>query len=62
MLQGLTLLLILMLNQWTEVGVPCGWIREKLEDAEEEGNLIGRPAVSTKLDPCDLSDTEPPTR
>jgi hypothetical protein len=24
---------------------------EKLEEAEEEGNPIGRPAVSTNLDP-----------
>jgi hypothetical protein len=23
-------------NQWTEAGDPCGWIREKLEEAEEE--------------------------
>jgi hypothetical protein len=28
----------------------CGSIREKLEEAEE-GDLIGRPAVSTNLDP-----------
>jgi len=30
---------------------PCGWIREKLEEAEEEGNPIGRPAASTNLVP-----------
>jgi hypothetical protein len=30
-------------------------------EAEEEGNPMGRPAVSTDLDLCDLSDTEPPT-
>jgi hypothetical protein len=35
---------------------------EKLEKAEEEGNSIGRPSVSTNLDLGDLSDTEPPTR
>jgi hypothetical protein len=28
----------------------------------EKGDLMGRPAVSTNLDPQDLSDTEPPTR
>ena len=39
-----------------------GWIRKRLEETEEEGNPIGRPAVSTNLDPWDLSDTEPPTR
>ena len=34
----------------------------KLEEAEEEGNPIGRPAVSTNLNPKDLSKTGPPTR
>jgi hypothetical protein len=37
-------------------------MKEKLEEAEEEGNPIGRPAVSANLDPRDCSDTEPPTR
>jgi hypothetical protein len=49
-------------NQWNEVGDPCGWIREKLEDAEEEGNPVGGPAVSINLNPGDLSDTGTPTR
>ena len=49
-------------NQWTEAGDPCGLIREKLEEDEEEGDPIGRPAISTNLDPQDLSDTEPPTK
>jgi hypothetical protein len=35
---------------------------ENLEEAEEEGHPIGRPSVSTNLDPRDLSDTEPTTR
>jgi hypothetical protein len=35
---------------------------EKLEKVEEEGNPVGRRAVSTNLDPQDLSDTGPPTR
>ena len=39
-------------NQWTEAGDPCVWIREKLEEAEEEGDPIGIPAVSTSLDPA----------
>jgi hypothetical protein len=30
---------------------PCGCIRETLEEAEEEGNPIGRLAVSTNQDP-----------
>jgi hypothetical protein len=42
-------------NQWTEAAEPCGWIREKLEEAEEEGNPVGEPAVSINLDPWDLS-------
>jgi hypothetical protein len=33
-----------------------------MEEAEEEGNTIGSPAVSTNLDPQGLLDTEPPTR
>jgi hypothetical protein len=41
---------------------PCGWIREKLGEAEEEGNPVGGPTISTNLDPRDLSDTGPPTR
>ena len=39
---------------------PLWW--ERLEEAEEEGDPIGRPGVSTNPDPQDLSDTEPPTR
>jgi hypothetical protein len=26
-------------NHWTVAADPCGWIREKLEEAEEEGDL-----------------------
>jgi hypothetical protein len=36
-------------NQWTEAAHFCGLIREKLEEAEEEGNPVGGPAVSTHL-------------
>jgi hypothetical protein len=35
---------------------PCGSIREKLEEAEEEDDPVGGPAVSINLDPQDLSD------
>jgi hypothetical protein len=38
-------------NQWTEVGDLCGRLREKLEEAEEKGDPIGKPAVSTNQDP-----------
>jgi hypothetical protein len=37
-------------NQWTEAGDPCGWIKEKLEEAEKEGDRIEKSAVSTNLD------------
>jgi hypothetical protein len=33
-----------------------------MEEAEEEGDTIGRPVVSTNPDPRELPDTEPPTR
>jgi hypothetical protein len=33
-----------------------------MEEAEEEGAPIGKPAVSTNLDPWELPDTEPKTR
>ena len=49
-------------SQWTETGDPCVWIRELLQEAEEEGDPIGRPTISTNLEPWDLSDTEQPTR
>jgi hypothetical protein len=50
-------------NPWTEAADLCGWIREKLEEAEvDEGNPVGRPKVSINLDPVDLSDIGTPTR
>jgi hypothetical protein len=49
-------------NQWSKAGDPCGWIREKLEEAEEESDPIGGPAVSINLDPRDLSDTGPQSK
>jgi hypothetical protein len=33
-----------------------------MEEAEEEGDNIGRTAVSTHANPCVPTDTEPPTR
>jgi len=48
-------------NQWTEAD-PCGWIREEVEEAEEQGDPVGGPAVSTNLDLWDLSDIEPSDR
>jgi hypothetical protein len=37
-------------------------IRERIEEAEGEGDLIGRSAVSTNPDPRELPEIEPPTR
>jgi hypothetical protein len=41
-------------------GTPVVELQKKLEEAEE-GSHIRRPAVSTTLNPQNLSDTEPPT-
>jgi hypothetical protein len=49
-------------NQWTEAADLCDWIREKLEEAEEEGHPIEGLAVSTNLDLHDLSETGPPAK
>jgi hypothetical protein len=38
-------------NQWIEAADPCGWIRGKLEQAEEGRDPVGGPAVSINLDP-----------
>lgn len=38
-----------------------GSIKERLEEAEKESKLIGRPAVSTNRGPWNLLDTEPVT-
>jgi hypothetical protein len=55
-------------NQWIKAADPCDWIRERLEEAEEEGNPVGGPAFSINWDPTcsspprDLSNTGPTTR
>ena len=36
-------------NQWIGAAYPSGWIRERLEEAEE-GDPVGGPAVSINLD------------
>ena len=35
---------------------------ERIEEAEGERDPIGRPSVSTNVDPRELPETEPPTR
>jgi hypothetical protein len=42
---------ILTANHWTENGDPYGRVRGRIEGAEGDGNPIGRPRVSTNLDP-----------
>jgi hypothetical protein len=42
---------ILVPNQWTETADPCGQIREKLEEADEEGDPVEGPEVSINLKP-----------
>ena len=49
-------------NQWTEAADPCGWIREKEKEAEDECGPVGGQAVSINLELWDLSNSGPPTR
>ena len=35
-------------------------VRGRIKEAEEEGDPIGRPIVSTNSDPRELLETEPP--
>jgi len=42
-------------KQFIEAGDKFGWFSEKLEEAEEEGDPIARPAESTKQDPWSLT-------
>ena len=45
-------------NQWTEAADLCGWIKERLKEAEEKGDPVGRTAVSINLKPLDLLNTD----
>jgi hypothetical protein len=49
-------------NQSTEAANPHGPIRKIVEEVVEEGDLVGGPAVSIKLDTQDFLDTGSPTR
>ena len=37
-------------------------VRGKIEEAEENGNHIRSPTVSTNMDPWELSEAKPPTK
>jgi hypothetical protein len=50
---------ILTANHWTEVRDPYGEIRARIEGAEGDCNLIGRPIFTTTPDPWVLPETEP---
>ena len=46
----------------TEVSDPYVRIRRRIEGTGGDGNCIGRPTVSTNLDPWELPGTKPPTK
>jgi hypothetical protein len=48
-------------NHWTENKDPYARVRRRSEGVEEDGNPIGRPTVSTKSDPWEITDLKPPT-
>jgi hypothetical protein len=53
---------ILTPKHWTESGEPYGRVRGMIEGAERDGIPIGRPTVSTTLDPWDHQEINPSTK
>ena len=53
---------ILTANHWTEVRIPYGRVRGRTEEAEWEGNLLGKSTVSNNRDPWELPETKTPTK
>jgi hypothetical protein len=53
---------ILTANHWTEVRDPYGRVMRRIEEAEGDGNPIGRTTVSTNQDPWKFLQTKPPTK
>jgi hypothetical protein len=51
---------VLIANHWTEVSDPYERVRGRIEETEGDGNLIGRPTLSTNLEPWVLPETKPP--
>jgi hypothetical protein len=49
-------------NHWTEVGGSYGGVRGRIKGAEGKGDLIGRQAVTTNMNPWDPPETETSTR
>jgi hypothetical protein len=50
---------IITANHWTEVNDLCGRVRRRTKGIERNGKLIGRPIVSTNLDPLEFPETKP---
>jgi hypothetical protein len=47
---------------WMEVKDPCGRVKRRTEGSQRYSSPIGRPIVSTNLDPWELPGTEPPMK
>jgi hypothetical protein len=47
---------MLTANYWTEFWASCERGRGRIEEAEEDGNRIGRSTVSTNLEPSEFPD------
>jgi hypothetical protein len=52
---------MLTAKHWTETGDPYVRVRGRIEGTGDDVNPIGRPTVSTNLDPCELPETQPTT-
>jgi hypothetical protein len=53
---------ILIANHCTDVRDVYRRVRERIEEAEADGNLIGRTAVPTNSDPWELPETKLSTK
>ena len=53
---------ILTARLWTELGDRYGRVRGRIEGAEGDGNPIGRPTVSSNLDPWSSQRNKLPTK
>jgi hypothetical protein len=49
-------------NHWTEVRDPYGRVRGRTEEAEGNGNPIGKSTMSTKLNLWELPETKAPSK
>lgn len=49
-------------KHWTDVGNPDERSRRRIEGTEGDGHPIRRLTESTNMEPCELLETEPPTK